>query len=115
MAQRPQPIEDQMRTLVVGVADFKISTDPLTYIATFALGSCLGITFHDEKHHVGGLLHVMLPSSTIREGQKIRPPMFLDTGLPLALESMIRAGAKKSHIRCKVFGGAELMLSEFIR
>ena len=112
MAQRQQPLEDQMRTLVVGVADFKISTDSFTYIVTFALGSCLGITFHDEKNHVGGLLHAMLPSSSIREGQKIRPPMFLDTGLPLALEAMVRAGAKRDQIRCKVFGGAELILSD---
>jgi chemotaxis protein CheD len=49
-------IEEQMRTVVVGVADFKISTDPLTYLVTYALGSCLGVTFYDEKRRIGGLL-----------------------------------------------------------
>ena len=57
-------IEEQMRTVVVGVADFKISTDPLTYLVTYALGSCLGVTFYDEKRRIGGLLHAMLPTAT---------------------------------------------------
>lgn len=105
-------IEEQMRTVVVGVADFKISTDPLTYLVTYALGSCLGITFHDEKRRIGGLLHTMLPTSTLHSGQKIREAMFLDTGIPKILTSMTRAGAKKSDLRCKVFGGAQLMATD---
>jgi chemotaxis protein CheD len=105
-------IEEQMRTVVVGVADFKISTDPLTYLVTYALGSCLGITFYDEKRRIGGLLHAMLPSASLHPGQKIREAMFLDTGIPKVLSSMIRVGAKKDDIRCKVFGGAQLMATD---
>ncbi len=112
MAMTSPLIEEQMRTVVVGVADFKISTDPLTYIVTYALGSCLGITFHDERRRIGGLLHAMLPSSSLHSGQKIREAMFLDTGIPKILSSMMRAGAKKSDIRCKVFGGAQLMATD---
>ncbi|MEN9468457.1 MAG: hypothetical protein RL630_190 [Verrucomicrobiota bacterium] len=105
-------IEEQMRTVVVGVADFKISTDPLTYLVTYALGSCLGITFYDEKRRIGGLLHAMLPSASLHPGQKIREAMFLDTGIPKVLSAMIRVGAKKNDIRCKVFGGAQLMATD---
>lgn len=105
-------IEEQMRTVVVGVADFKISTDPLTYLVTYALGSCLGVTFHDEKRRIGGLLHAMLPSANLHPGQKIREAMFLDTGIPKVLSAMVRAGAKKNDIRCKVFGGAQLMATD---
>jgi chemotaxis protein CheD len=112
MATTSSLIEEQMRTVVVGVADYKISTDPLTYLVTYALGSCLGITFHDEKRRIGGLLHAMLPSSSLHSGQKIREAMFLDTGIPKVLSSMIRAGAKKADIRCKVFGGAQLMATD---
>jgi chemotaxis protein CheD len=38
--------------------------------------------------------------------------MFLDTGIAKILSSMIRAGAKKNDIRCKVFGGAQLMATD---
>ena len=103
---------DQMRTIIVGVADFKISTEPSTYIATHALGSCLGVTFHDDKRRIGGLLHAMLPTAKLHEGQKIREAMFLDTGIPKLLTAMVRAGAKKGDIRCKVFGGAQLMATD---
>jgi chemotaxis protein CheD len=105
-------IEEQMRTVVVGVADFKISTDPLTYLVTYALGSCLGVTFHDEKRRIGGLLHAMLPTASLHPGHIIREEMFLDTGIPKILAAMIRAGAQKNDIRCKVFGGAQLMATD---
>ena len=52
-------------------------------IITYALGSCLGITAYDPVAKVGGLLHVMLPLSSIDPGKASqRPYMFVDTGLP---------------------------------
>ena len=106
------PATAQMPTIIVGVADLKISTEPATYIATHALGSCLGITFHDAKRRIGGMLHAMLPTSKITQGEKISEAMFLDTGIPKLLTALIRAGAKKADIRCKVFGGAQLMATD---
>ncbi len=112
MASSLNPVAEQMQTIVVGVADFKISTEPSTYIVTHSLGSCLGITFHDDKRRIGGLLHAMLPASPQVQGQKIREAMFLDTGIPKLLSALIRSGAKKHDIRCKVFGGAQLLTAD---
>jgi chemotaxis protein CheD len=112
MASTFNPVANQMPTIIVGVADFKISTEPSTCLATHALGSCLGITFHDSKRRIGGMLHAMLPTASLHEGQKIREAMFLDTGIPRMLTALIRAGAKKGDIRCKVFGGAQLMATD---
>jgi len=112
MANFSTSAADQMPSIIVGVADMKISTEPSTYLVTHALGSCLAVTFHDEKRRIGGLLHAMLPTSSIHKGQKIREAMFLDTGIPRLLASLIRAGARKQHIRCKVFGGAQLMATD---
>jgi chemotaxis protein CheD len=106
------PVANQMPTITVGVADYKISTEPSTFLMTHALGSCLGITFHDSKRRIGGMLHAMLPTATLHEGEKIREAMFLDTGIPRVLSALIRAGAKKGDIRCKVFGGAQLMATD---
>jgi chemotaxis protein CheD len=112
MASTFNPVANQMPTIIVGVADYKISTEPSTFLVTHALGSCLGVTFHDSKRRIGGMLHAMLPSATLHEGQKIREAMFLDTGIPRLLAALIRAGSKKGDIRCKVFGGAQLMATD---
>lgn len=112
MVKVPHFSDEQMRTVIVGVADFKFTTDPTTILATYALGSCLGITFHDEKRRIGGLLHAMLPTAQLHKGKVVRESMFLDTGIPKALNALVRAGAKKQDIRCKVFGGAQLMATD---
>src|SRR5258708_965463 len=75
-------------------------------IVTYALGSCLGITIYDPAVGVGGMLHVMMPDSSIdpEKAQK-NPFMFIDTGLPLLFQAAYHAGAKKERIVIKVAGG----------
>jgi chemotaxis protein CheD len=91
----------------VGVADMVISKDPDDSIITHALGSCLGITVHDPVAQVGGLLHVMLPLSTIDPKKaSTNPYMFVDTGLPALFISSYKAGAKKDRLVVRVAGGA---------
>ena len=50
---------------VVCVADMKIAAGADDSIITHALGSCLGITVYDPQVRVGGMFHVMLPSSSV--------------------------------------------------
>ena len=91
---------------VVGIADMKTSTEKDDEIITYALGSCLGITVYDPLAKVGGMLHVMLPDSTIDpEKAEKNPYMFIDTGLPLLFHTLYRYGAKKERIIIKVAGG----------
>ena len=49
----------------INIADMLISTDRNDLLITHALGSCLGITLYDPVAGVGGLLHVMMPFSSI--------------------------------------------------
>ena len=51
--------------VVVGVGDCRVATRPFGFIATYALGSCVGVVVYDWKSRVGGLLHAMLPDSSI--------------------------------------------------
>src|SRR4051794_11546432 len=70
-------------TFVVGVADMIASNDATAEIVTHSLSSCLGVTAYDPVRHVGGLLHLMLPDSTIDPAKGARVPcMFADTGVP---------------------------------
>lgn len=94
---------------IVGVADMKIATQPGDQLVTYALGSCLGIAIHDAVASVGGLLHVMLPLSTIDlEKAGENPYMFVDTGVPRLFLACYQAGAQKQRLVVKVAGGASV-------
>jgi chemotaxis protein CheD len=92
---------------VVGVADMHISVHAEDTLVTYALGSCLGITVYDPVVRVGGLLHVMLPHSSIdpKRAQE-NPAMFVDTGVPRLFLESYRQGARKERLVVKVAGGA---------
>ena len=91
----------------VGVADMKISASRGDLIVTHALGSCLGVAVHDPVASVGGLLHVMLPLSTIDPAKADRNPfMFVDTGFPALLIECFKIGAQKQRMEIRVAGGA---------
>ena len=94
---------------IVGVADVKISNVPGDVIVTHALGSCLGITIHDPVAHVGGLLHVMMPLSSIDQAKaEANPWMFVDTGVPRFFLDAYALGAVKGRLQVKVAGGANV-------
>ncbi len=94
-------------TKVIGVADMKVSRTVGDVLITYALGSCLGILVHDPVAQVGGLLHVMLPDSSIDPLKaQANPAMFVDTGVPKLFKACYELGAKKERMIVKVAGGA---------
>lgn len=91
----------------MGVADMKVSANKGDLIVTHALGSCLGVAVYDSAACVGGLLHVMLPLSTIDpEKADLNPFMFVDTGFPRLLLECFKTGAQKQRLEIRVAGGA---------
>ena len=92
---------------IVGVADMKVSAIRGDLMLTHALGSCLGVAVHDPLVCVGGLLHVMLPLSTIDPEKADRNPFkFVDTGFPKLLMECFKNGAQKQRLEIRVAGGA---------
>jgi len=95
--------------LVVGVADMKIGTSTDDLVVTHALGSCLGIAAYDPSAHVGGILHVMMPVSSVNPDKaRTNPYMFVDTGVPAFFRQLYNAGAIKGRLVVKVAGGANV-------
>jgi chemotaxis protein CheD len=91
----------------VGVADLAISTQPGDVLVTHALGSCLGLAVHDPVAQIGGLLHVMLPDSSINTGKAAEnPAMFVDSGVPHFFRQLYAAGGRRDRLTIKVAGGA---------
>ena len=95
---------------VVGVADMRISATIGDLIVTHALGSCIGVAIHDPVAGVGGLLHYMLPSSSVDivKAQK-NPFMFGDVGIPAIFNEAYRLGADKKNLRVTMAGGAQVI------
>jgi chemotaxis protein CheD len=96
-----------MAIQIVSIADMKVSSNTEDRLITYALGSCLGITVHDPVAGVGGMLHVMLPNSSIDPAKgEANPFMFVDTGVPSLFRECMRAGAKRERLVVKVAGGS---------
>ena len=95
------------KQVVVGMADLKVSGQGDESLITYALGSCLGITVHDPVAGVAGMLHVMLPTSSIDEEKaRLQPAMFVDTGVPMLFKECYRLGARKERMTVTVAGGS---------
>ena len=99
-----------MADLVVGISDLKVSSNPADCMVTYALGSCIAVAVYDPATKVGGLLHYMLPDSTLDAAKaKETPAMFADTGIPLLFKSCYKLGADKKRMLVKVAGGASIL------
>jgi chemotaxis protein CheD len=103
------PIEEK-NVMRVGLADMVVTNDPNTELIAQSLGSCLAVAIYDPVKHVGGLLHVMLPDSSIHTTKAQESPyMFVDTGVPLLFRSAYKLEADKVRIITRVVGGADLL------
>jgi len=95
---------------IVGVADMKVSNNPVESIITYSLGSCIGVVIYDPVVKVGGMLHYMLPESSIDKGKAAaRPYMFADSGIPRLFKTAYKLGAVKQRMKIYVAGGAEIL------
>jgi chemotaxis protein CheD len=99
-----------MSDIVIGIADLKCSNNKDDILITYALGSCIAVAIYDPAVKVAGLLHYMLPDSTLDANKaKDNPGMFADTGIPLLFKSCYSLGADKKRLIIKVAGGASIL------
>jgi chemotaxis protein CheD len=98
--------------VVVGISERSFSTQAGDQVVTHALGSCVGVVVHDAQACVGGILHYMLPASSLDpEKSRINPFMFGDTGIPAFFKEAYALGAAKDRMRVVIAGGARVIES----
>ncbi len=91
----------------VGMADLNIAEGGAV-LKTTGLGSCVGLTLYDPHLKLGGMAHIMLPSSEIaREGQ-LNIAKYADTAIPELLQRMKDKGAVTGRLLAKMAGGAQM-------
>lgn len=94
----------------VGIAEMKVSAEPDDILATYALGSCVGVSLYDPVGRVGGLIHCMLPLSRIDPAKAERNPlMYVDTGMGALLQALFDHGAQRKNLVAKVAGASRIM------
>jgi len=87
-----------------------VSNNAIVTLSTYALGSCVGVIVFDPISKAGGILHLMLPDSTISADKASKQPaMFADTGLPMLFKAMIGVRADRSRMRIFTAGGASVL------
>ena len=91
--------------LTVGIADMKMAQGG-GVLVTYALGSCIGLCFHDPRLKLGALLHIMLPINM--ETGRTHPLKYADTGIRETLRQMEAKGAVRSRMTVKIAGGAKM-------
>ena len=94
----------------VGISEMAFSTEPGDMIVTHALGSCIGLVAYDPAAKAGGLLHLMLPDSTLSPDKAAaQPAMFADTGIPAFFNSLGGVRAQRSRTNLFMAGGASVL------
>jgi chemotaxis protein CheD len=68
------------------------------------------VIIFDPVARVGGMLHYMLPESSLDpEKARQNPRMFADTGIATLFKQSYQLGARKENIVVKVVGGAQIL------
>lgn len=97
-------------TIIVNVSDARTTADKADVLATYSLGSCIGVAAYDPVSGVGGMLHYQLPTSTMDAARaRQNPSMFADTGMAYLLEQMAASGAQKRRLKVKLAGAAQML------
>ena len=91
----------------VGMADMNVCSAPDSII-TLGLGSCVGVVLYDETKHVAGLIHIMLPDSSLGRSETINIAKFADTGIEGLIDRLKAEGVQKFTLKAKIAGGAQM-------
>jgi chemotaxis protein CheD len=101
-----------MNRLTVGVGDCAVTADPDAELITYAIGSCIALAIWDPRARVGGLLHFMLPESSLEPAPQrsvAQPFRYADTGIPLLFRSAYALGAEKKRLQVQAAGAATVI------
>ncbi|WP_163101528.1 chemotaxis protein CheD [Peribacillus alkalitolerans] len=91
----------------VGIADMNIVKSP-HLIRTAGLGSCVGVVIYDSIKELAGMVHVMLPDSSMGKEGQINIAKYADTGVKELVKRLVLDGANSSSLKAKIAGGAQM-------
>jgi chemotaxis protein CheD len=100
---------------MVAISEIVVSNDRDEVLVAYGLGSCVAVCLYDPVARVGGMLHALLPmatresNGTVTAHHNSMPAKFVDLGVPLLLEAVLKAGAMRSRLVAYLCGGAHML------
>ena len=78
-------------------------------LSLYGIGSCVGIILYDTLRKIGGVVHPMLPSSSIGSSCTLSPYTFVDKSITLLVKKLVEEfGADKNSLKVVLAGGANM-------
>jgi chemotaxis protein CheD len=93
--------------IFVGISAIEVAKAPVTLTA-LALGSCVAVILHDPVAKVGGLAHVLLPSTNVGRPRIDAPGRFAPTAVALLNERVLAMGGVSRRLTARLVGGASM-------
>jgi len=94
----------------VAIGKIVASDAPNDVLVAYGIGSCVAVCLYDPTARVGGVLHALLPTVP---GENSRnngnPAKFVDQGMPLLVEALLKLGARRSRLIAYLCGGARVL------
>jgi chemotaxis protein CheD len=93
----------------VGLGELKAGARNGQILVCYGLGSCIGLALYDLTAHVGAMVHIVLPDSSLSRGQESPPGKYADTGVRAAIAELVKLGAARSRLVARMAGGARML------
>ncbi len=96
-----------LEIIEVETGKVKAARAPAT-LRSLAIGSCVAVILYDHEHQVGGIAHVMLPSTDtyIPSTDLLK---YANFAIEELLKSLVDLGATKETLKAKLVGGAMIV------
>ncbi|MCB1322500.1 MAG: chemotaxis protein CheD [Leptospiraceae bacterium] len=88
----------------VGVAEWKLGRSPDALRTT--LGSCVGVVLYSEKHHAGGIAHVLLAEAP--QGKIVKKGKYARPAIMSLVQDLTGDGIEAESLSARIFGGASM-------
>lgn len=95
--------------ILVGLSEIQVGKGA-THFSLLGLGSCVGIALRDPATSIGGVAHIMLPTSFPNKPVET-PGKFANTGVPALIDLLEQQGANRENLVGAIIGGAQVFKS----
>jgi chemotaxis protein CheD len=93
---------------MVGISELEVARAP-AILGALGLGSCVAVILHDADARVGGLAHVLLPSTSVGRRQVGHAPgRYAPTAVEELITRMQALGARPARLTARLVGGASM-------
>ena len=98
--------------VLLGLGDLGATKTPGDAVKTLALGSCVAVILLVPSTRCVGMVHVVLPESSLDVAKsRLKPGYFADTAIPALFDCVCRTGGTVSwqDVYVKLAGGANVL------